>query len=221
MKTKMLLSMCLLFAQTLVAQDVIVTTKAERIEAVITEVSPTELRYKKFSNPDGPTFVMYVKDVAAVIYKTGEVQVFEKQKASSPETAPKAAAKATPMPAPETTTMAQLPHISYKKVKVEGKKRPKYRYCTDDGRVMKESEFYSFLHENCPEAYAQHTKARSWTIAACACLLIEPLGLIFSLIGLNKFEQVLPIYNRDCAGVQQKQPKTQQRQTSTIEADYY
>lgn len=137
MKTKMLLPMCLLFAQTLVAQDVIVTAKAERIEAVITEVSPTELRYKKFSNPDGPTFVMYVKDVAAVIYKTGEVQVFEKQKASSPETAPKAAAKATPMPAPETTTMAQLPHISYKKVKVEGKKRPKYRYCTDDGRVMK------------------------------------------------------------------------------------
>lgn len=200
---------------------VFISNPAIAIEAVITEVSPTELRYKKFSNPDGPTFVMYVKDVAAVIYKTGEVQVFEKQKASSPETAPKAAAKATPMPAPETTTMAQLPHISYKKVKVEGKKRPKYRYCTDDGRVMKESEFYSFLHENCPEAYAQHTKARSWTIAACACLLIEPLGLIFSLIGLNKFEQVLPIYNRDCAGVQQKQPKTQQQQTSTIEADYY
>lgn len=219
MKTKMLLPICLLFAQTIVAQDVIVTAKAERIEAVITEVSPTELRYKKFSNPDGPTFVMYVKDVAAVIYKTGEVQVFEKPKPAAPEVAPKAATKATP--APETITVAQLPHISYKKVKVEGKKRPKYRYCTDDGRVMKESEFYSFLHENCPEAYAQHTKARSWTIAACACLLIEPLGLIFSLIGLNKLEQVLPIYNRYCAGVQQKQPKTQQRQTSTIEADYY
>ena len=97
--------MCLLFAQTLVAQDVIVTAKAERIEAVITEVSPTELRYKKFSNPDGPTFVMYVKDVAAVIYKTGEVQVFEKQKASSPEEAPKAAAKATPLSSCEVRSL--------------------------------------------------------------------------------------------------------------------
>lgn len=219
MKTKMLLPICLLFAQTIVAQDVIVTAKAERIEAVITEVSPTELRYKKFSNPDGPTFVMYVKDVAAVIYKTGEVQVFEKPKAAAPEVAPKAATKATP--APETITVAQLPHISYKKVKVEGKKRPKYRYCTDDGRVMKESEFYDFLHENCPEAYAKCTQAHSWTIAACACMLIEPLGLIFSLIGLNKSGQVLPIYNRDCAGVQQKQPKTKRQQASTIEADYY
>lgn len=35
------------FCAVLSAQDVIVTVKADRIEALITEVSPTEIRYKK------------------------------------------------------------------------------------------------------------------------------------------------------------------------------
>lgn len=87
MKTKMLWLWCLLMTQTLAAQDVIVTAKAERIEALITEVSPTEIRYKKWEFQDGPTFIVSVKDLSAIIFKNGEVQLFN-QKSSAPTAHP-------------------------------------------------------------------------------------------------------------------------------------
>lgn len=59
--------------------DVIVTSNAERIDAIITEVTPSEVKYHKFTNPTGPMFVMYLKDIVAIIYKNGEVQMFQEQ----------------------------------------------------------------------------------------------------------------------------------------------
>ena len=40
------------------AQDIIVTRDLKRIDAKVTEVSETEVRYKKANNPDGPVFVI-------------------------------------------------------------------------------------------------------------------------------------------------------------------
>ena len=59
------------------ADDVIVSVKSERIDAIIQEISDTEVRYKKANNPNGPTFVMKTSEIATIIYSNGEVQVFE------------------------------------------------------------------------------------------------------------------------------------------------
>lgn len=64
-------------SQALFAQDVIITKQSTRIDAKIVEVSDTEIRYKKHSNPDGPVFVINTEKVSSVLYENGEVQSFE------------------------------------------------------------------------------------------------------------------------------------------------
>lgn len=59
-----------------VAQDLIFRTDASRIEAKVTEITPEEVRYKRFSNPDGPTYVLPVKDIRYIEYPNGEKEVF-------------------------------------------------------------------------------------------------------------------------------------------------
>lgn len=63
----------------IMAQDIIVTAESERIDAQITEVSETEIKYKRANNPNGPTFVISTSKVASVIYKNGDVQTFKQQ----------------------------------------------------------------------------------------------------------------------------------------------
>ena len=58
MKRTILLSLAALCcALTAAAQDLIVKTDAAKIEAKVIEITPEAVRYKRFSNPDGPTYV--------------------------------------------------------------------------------------------------------------------------------------------------------------------
>ena len=50
----------------LFAQDLITTKKGEDIQAKILEVSTKEVKYKKYNNPDGPTFVLNKSDIVMV-----------------------------------------------------------------------------------------------------------------------------------------------------------
>ena len=86
MKRFVLSMMMLLMALGMLAQDaahdVIITHDAQRIDAVITEVSAVEVKYKQANFPNGPTFVVAIDDIATIIYSNGKVQAF--QKASTP-----------------------------------------------------------------------------------------------------------------------------------------
>lgn len=79
-----------------VAQDLIVRTDSTRIEARVTEVSPETVRYKRFSNPDGPTYVLPVAGIDYIRYANGETDRFRQPAAPAP--APDASV-ATPAPA--------------------------------------------------------------------------------------------------------------------------
>lgn len=79
MKHLSLLFCFVLISIVAVAQDIIVTNKAERIEALITEVSPTEIRYKKWDYQNGPTFVVPVNELNSIIYGNGDVQLFKQE----------------------------------------------------------------------------------------------------------------------------------------------
>ncbi|WP_347281905.1 hypothetical protein [uncultured Alistipes sp.] len=80
------------------AQDLIVRRDSARIEARVTEISPTEIRYKRASNPDGPTYVLPLGDVRSIRFANGEEEVFAPAAALHPAEAP---AK-TPAEAPES-----------------------------------------------------------------------------------------------------------------------
>ena len=63
------------------AQDIIVTRDLKRIDAKITEVSETEVRYKKSNNLDGPVFIIFTEKVSTILYANGDVQSFEQKEA--------------------------------------------------------------------------------------------------------------------------------------------
>ena len=65
------------------AQDIIVTYENERIEAIIEEVSETQIKYKKLNNQDGPTFVLGTDKIATILYKDGTVQSFSKKQTTT------------------------------------------------------------------------------------------------------------------------------------------
>lgn len=77
MKPTRILSLCfLLFAGSSAAQDLIVRTDALEIQAKVMEITPGEVRYKRFSNPEGPTYVLPVAQIRYILYPNGEKDVF-------------------------------------------------------------------------------------------------------------------------------------------------
>jgi len=57
------------------AQDVITLKSGEEIEAKVTEISATEIKYKRFDNLDGPTIVIEKVQVFAINYENGTREV--------------------------------------------------------------------------------------------------------------------------------------------------
>ena len=94
-KTIMLLLTALCGVWTAAAQDLIVRTDDTRIEARVTEVAPDAVRYKRFSNPDGPTYVLPVDRIRSIRYANGEEEVFS---AAEPSESAAAAGSAAPAP---------------------------------------------------------------------------------------------------------------------------
>lgn len=90
------------------AQDIIVTTDARKIEAKITEVSKSEIRYKETDNPDGPTFVLGVEDISTIIYSNGKVVLYNQPAVSKSE---QPVAETTPTSEPQQPVDESLADI--------------------------------------------------------------------------------------------------------------
>lgn len=80
------------------AQDVIVLDNqtADEIEAKVVEVSREEVKYKKWSYQEGPTFTLSTDEIFVIKYQNGEKQTFFEQK--GPEPAPAAESGSQPSP---------------------------------------------------------------------------------------------------------------------------
>ena len=59
------------------AQDLITTKNGEDIEARVLEISPKELKYKKYGNLEGPTYTINKRDVLMVRYENGDKDIFD------------------------------------------------------------------------------------------------------------------------------------------------
>lgn len=68
------------------AQDVIIMRSGEETQAIVQEIGDAQIRYKRFSNPNGPTYTMNKNEVFMIKYKNGEKDVFKDD--PKPESAP-------------------------------------------------------------------------------------------------------------------------------------
>jgi hypothetical protein len=78
------------------AQDTLFTRDGQVIPAKVHEITQTEIKYKKPSNPDGPLYVVSKDEIAVIEYKNGSKDVF--QYAGSSQTDPSAGSQGTQLP---------------------------------------------------------------------------------------------------------------------------
>lgn len=107
-KTILLLLTAFCFALAASAQDLIVKTDDARIEAKVIEIAPDAVRYKRFSNPDGPTYVLPVGQIDHIRYANGETERFRPVQ-SVPATPLAPALPATSDPAVPASTAITAP----------------------------------------------------------------------------------------------------------------
>ncbi len=88
MKTRIALLMFVIsFAvNTAFAQDVIVLKSGDEIKSKVIEITPTEIKYKKFDNLEGPTVVILKSEASMIKYANGTEDVMPSN--NSPASAP-------------------------------------------------------------------------------------------------------------------------------------
>ncbi len=59
------------------AQDILVKKDGNIVKAKVMEITPTEIKYKRFSNPDGPLYTIEKNVVLSIVYENGEKELFE------------------------------------------------------------------------------------------------------------------------------------------------
>ena len=58
------------------AQDVIVLASGDSVLSKVEEINQTEIKYRKFSNPNGPLYVIDKSTVASITYENGDSDTF-------------------------------------------------------------------------------------------------------------------------------------------------
>jgi len=58
------------------SQDLISLKRGAKFEVIVTEITPTLVRYKLFSEPNGKVYFVYKEDVVNIQYKDGRVESF-------------------------------------------------------------------------------------------------------------------------------------------------
>ena len=76
------LALFLLCSITLFAQDIIVQNNGNTILSKVIEIGSTEVKYKKFSNLNGPTYTIAKAEILVINYENGEKESFTNAQSS-------------------------------------------------------------------------------------------------------------------------------------------
>lgn len=76
MKRMLSMLLMLLVSMVVAAQDVIVKKDGSTILSKVVEVSDTQVKYKKFSNLEGPTYIVSISELTSINYQNGEKENF-------------------------------------------------------------------------------------------------------------------------------------------------
>ena len=79
MKKLLFTALLIISCHFIFSQDTIIKYSGEIIQAKITEVSPTQIKYKKFNFQDGPMYVENKSDVKMIRYSNGLKEEFQKE----------------------------------------------------------------------------------------------------------------------------------------------
>ncbi|MDX2190710.1 MAG: hypothetical protein SFY32_12685 [Bacteroidota bacterium] len=74
---KYILLIIISICTTVSAQDIITKTNGEDIKAKVIEVGTNEIRYKKFDDTNGPTFIISKSEILIIKYENGTKDVFQ------------------------------------------------------------------------------------------------------------------------------------------------
>lgn len=74
---KIFILFLLLTATHVMAQDVIVKKDGTTIASKVLEITTNEVKYKKFSNLDGPIYNIAKSDIKVIKYENGEEESFD------------------------------------------------------------------------------------------------------------------------------------------------
>ena len=80
---KLFLALLILMGNFAQAQDIITKKNGDDIKAKVVEVNQNEIKYKSFSNPDGPLFVIYKSDVLLIRYENGSKDIFNESNSTN------------------------------------------------------------------------------------------------------------------------------------------
>jgi hypothetical protein len=106
-----LVSAFILLSSSLFAQDYILKKDGEKIEVKVLEVSTTVIKYRKFTQPEGPDRVIEISKVKEIIYEDGQFEKFDTPKpAETVETTPAQPqpVREIPLPTPEEDLRSTL-----------------------------------------------------------------------------------------------------------------
>lgn len=59
------------------AQDLIIKNAGDEIKAKVLEITSTEIKYKRYDNPDGPIIALAKSDVLLIRYENGTKEIFQ------------------------------------------------------------------------------------------------------------------------------------------------
>ena len=211
MKRLLLLSLLLfpLFTVKLFAQDVIVKKDNSTILSKVVEISDTEIKYKKWSNQDGPTYSIKKTEVFSINYSNGDIDKFSDNAVNTVTNKP-------------TKTASN----NNKANNIGGYMKRSGKYLTLDGRQLSDYEVRKLVGEANYKTYleAQRQVAASntwdivfWTslaagticflapnpefaIVGVGCWVVTDISLacsiIFDLIGSGRLNWVADEYNK-------------------------
>lgn len=152
---KTLLLIVAMFATCLgFAQDIIITRDAQRIEAQITEVSSSEIKYKEKANPNGPTFVLSTSEINSIIYASGTVKVYDQQPVQQ-----QPMMQQPMMQQPAANTYNNTP--SYNNYGTQQAGNLPFIEKRDDGYLLggqriSEDQYFDYIRNNCREAWESY-----------------------------------------------------------------
>jgi hypothetical protein len=87
-KTLFSLALAAAFAIPSFAQDIVILKNGTSIDAKVLEVDDNSIHYKKFDNPDGPTYTAKKESISEIRYKNGSKEIFNQEKSTTPDKNP-------------------------------------------------------------------------------------------------------------------------------------
>ena len=170
MKRFSLSILCAVAALCAMAQDIIVTTDATRINAKIVEISAYDILYKQKSDLDGPTTRLPLSNIVSILFEDGRVSVFNNDLKN-------------PALYDKVVRQPLLPGVITKQKKTY--------FLTEDTQVTKMSEeaYLKFIENNCPEAWQSYQRGNHLTMLGWrffgSGLCLEAVGIPLFFVGLK------------------------------------